>query len=789
MTEVEREMSDKQLVLECERLAEAMTAWGIGVYDHDHVTGDVYVSDRFKQLYGFDVGDEANKLGVTQRVSMFTISQAVHPADRVAGYHEVLKAHDPTGDGKFDLLYRILRKDGDVRWVHSRSTTTFGLVDGKVSPLRTMGSVQDITEHQELEVVVQRQRIRLEQAIATSAVGIFELDHRPSYDAEGIYLSETFSRLTGLTAPFSRDFADYLERVDEADAEKVAEAFRQLLSPEGPGHIEVEHRFIVPGEEGRWFLLRASTTFETKDPSPGALLTVGALLDLTSTQKARMELADRSAILDATPDFVCITRPNGELLYLNQAGRDLYGFSADEDVTVHNMEMLHDVSTNRFIREEVLPIAMSKGSWRGETTFINCHGEDIPMSQVLLAHPRGKDGELRFSTIARNLSKEKELEEQIRQAQKMEAVGQLAGGVAHDFNNLLSIIFGFADLGDKHLSEGHPSATSFREIRVAAGRASALTSQLLAFSRRQIMQPRIIDVGNLLERATPMFRRAVSERIEFSVAYPAEQLRIKADPNQVEQILLNLVVNARDAMPRGGQLRIDLTERVVTERLGELGIHIPIGTYVVIAVSDTGHGMSQATRERIFEPFFTTKEQGKGTGLGLAMVFGIVRQSGGGIYVRSEQGVGTTFDIYLPRTRDVESERPAAPRSNVNVTRATILVAEDDAQVRRMIVAVLEEAGLFVLDASGPLDALRLAQGHDGSIDLLLTDVVMPEMTGRELAEKLCARRPDVQVVYMSGYTEDTIVHDGVLDEGIRFLPKPINTQQLLSAIKDALGQ
>lgn len=767
--------------LDLERMAEAMTTWGIGIYDHDHVNGTLYGSPRFRELYG---------MGPDDPLSVEVLGAALFPADMAPALHAVQAAHDPSGDGHFDLLHRIVRKtDRAVRWVHSRSKTTFGIVAGRRVALRTLGSITDMTEHRELELAVERQRKRLDHATAMTSVGIFEMDHRPSYESEGVYLSETFVRVTGISHGLKHDFDAYLRHVHPDDVESVRRALLQVVSSEGPHHLESEHRFIGRDGQVRWFLMRASSTFGGAGPKPLLLSTVGAVLDITPTLRARQDLAERSAILDATPDFVGIADPEGQILYLNQAARDLYGIGASDSLDGHTMSEVHPPEMLEFIQSCALPQAKEHGSWSGETTFRDRQGRVIPMSQVIVSHfdqrPRGE----RYSTIARNLSREKELEEQFRHAQKMEAVGQLAGGMAHDFNNLLSVVFGFSDLGSDLLAADHPAQDCISEIRIAAERASSLIGQLLAFSRKQIRQPRVIDVNEVVARACPMFRRFISEDIEFTVLHSEVPLRVKADPNQIEQVLLNLVVNARDAMPDGGKLVIETMSRRVDDERLLLGADLSAGSYVVVAVSDNGVGMDAATKQRVFEPFFTTKGHGRGTGLGLSTVFGIVRQSGGGVYVYSEPGRGTTFKVYLPCTDEVEVIEPEAVREVTNIGEATILLAEDDSQVRKMIVTVLSKIGLRVLEASGPVEALSLSRDFDGEVDLLLTDVVMPQMTGTALAHELLKQRPTLRVLYMSGYTENGIVHHGVLDEGVLFLPKPINVQRLLEAIKTAIGR
>jgi len=381
-----------------------------------------------------------------------------------------------------------------------------------------------------------------------------------------------------------------------------------------------------------------------------------------------------------------------------------------------------------------------------------------------------------------------ETEEQLRQAQKMEAIGRLAGGVAHDFNNVLSVILSYSQLLLDDMTVTDSRCADVEEIKKAGERAADLTRQLLAFSRQQVIQPRVVDLNDIIKGMAKMNRRLVGEDVEYRTVPTPGLGKVMADPGHIEQVIMNLVVNARDAMPLGGRLTIETAEVVLDEGYAAQHVGVKPGPHVMLAVSDTGTGMDKATQQRIFEPFFTTKEMGKGTGLGLSTVFGIVQQSGGSVWVYSESGQGATFKIYFPRTDEMAT--PIAPKVVVATLRGseTILLVEDEDQLRVVARGILQRSGYRVLEAANGGEALLLCEKHQGEIQLLFTDVVMPRMSGRELAERLQPLRPAMKVLYMSGYTDDAIVHHRVLAPGIVLLQKPITPDNLLRKVREVLN-
>jgi PAS domain S-box-containing protein len=391
--------------------------------------------------------------------------------------------------------------------------------------------------------------------------------------------------------------------------------------------------------------------------------------------------------------------------------------------------------------------------------------------------------------IAQDVTERRVLEDQFRQAQKMEAVGRLAGGVAHDFNNLLMVVSGYTEVLLERTERGNPLYPKIEAIQQAADRATTLTRQLLAFSRKQLLELKVVDVNTIVGDMERLLRPLIGEDIELITRLAPDLGRTRADAGQIEQVIMNLVVNSKDAMPDGGKITIQTANVSLDDDLRREHSYIQPGPYVMLSVGDNGHGMDKETQARIFEPFFTTKEKGKGTGLGLSTVYGIVKQSGGYVFVNSEVGRGTTFRIYLPRVEDA-----AEPLSKERAAQAalggseTVLLVEDEESVRQLVRETLEAKGYKVLEADQGDAALRIASTHQGAIDMLITDVVMPGMSGRELARQLSTSHPQTKVLYLSGYTEDAIVHQGVLDPDTAFLQKPFTLQALSRKVREVLS-
>jgi PAS domain S-box-containing protein len=518
---------------------------------------------------------------------------------------------------------------------------------------------------------------------------------------------------------------------------------------------------------------------------------------LLKDKAARESEARFTSLIQHASEVITIIGHDGRVNYVSPSVERMFGYKPRDLTGIQLRDLFHAEDRQRVL-DTVAAIAEEPGKTCSfELRARHCDQSWVHIEAVMtnLIHVPNVAGIVVNSRDVTERKKAEEAlhdsEEKLRQSQKMEAVGQLAGGVAHDFNNLLVVIIGYADLLLRRMApEGNERALrQIEEIRKAGDRAKSLTRQLLAFSRKQVLQPKVIDLNALVRDMDKMLRRLIGEHIDIATVLEADLDNVEADPGQIEQVLLNLAVNARDAMPDRGRLTIETANIELNAEFVRTHRTVEPGSYVMIIVSDTGEGMSPEVQARIFEPFFTTKEQGKGTGLGLSTVYGIIQQSGGSICVQSEPGHGTTFKIYLPRAHELA----AAAESGVEETNKpggneTVLLVEDEDAVRHMAQEILQSNGYCVLDASNGNEAVRVSAEHKGTIDLMVTDVVMPQLGGRELAEKLFVTRPEMRVLYMSGYTDDAIVHHGVVDGRASFLEKPFTSDALARKIREVLA-
>ncbi|HXW14356.1 MAG TPA: PAS domain S-box protein [Terriglobia bacterium] len=519
----------------------------------------------------------------------------------------------------------------------------------------------------------------------------------------------------------------------------------------------------------------------------GRRIHVAAIRDITERLRAEVERTRLVAAIEQSAEAVVITNTNGEIEYVNPAFTRISGYSREE-VLGRNPRILKSGKHDPLLYQQLWGTILEGKIWRGEVVNRRKDGS-LYTEEMNIAPVRDALGEItHFIATKQDVTANKAMEERLRQAAKMEAIGRLAGGVAHDFNNLLTIINGYSELGLDGLNSDDPMRRYINEIMKAGDRAASLTRQLLAFSRQQVLAPQILDLNGVVANVGEMLHRLIGENINLEMVLDPTLGHVKADAGQIEQILMNLGVNARDAMPQGGKLLIETTNVGLDDAYASNHSAFAPGRYVMLAVSDTGIGMDAEIQAHIFEPFFTTKEKDKGTGLGLATVYGIVKQSGGYVWVYSEPGRGSTFKIYLPRVAEAgeSAQFPEAPGRPVAASE-TILLVEDEEAVRALAARILQRLGYKVLESTSPEDALEISERHTGPIHLLLTDVVLPSMSGRKVAEFLAPLRPGMKALYMSGYTDDAIVRNGVLEATAAFLQKPFTPATLARKVREVL--
>ena len=639
--------------------------------------------------------------------------------------------------------------------------------------------IRDITDRKTAEAALRESENRFRRLAENAPDMIYRYEFAPVRRFS--YVSPAATPITGYTPEEFYADPDLGVRITPPERRPVVEKLfhgEQVLEPSR----EVE--WIC--KDGRLITVEVHDT-PVYDEA-GALVAIeGIARDITERRRNEEALRRLSLVVEQAPVSILITDKDANIEYVNPAFTAITGYTRDE-VLGKNPRILQSGETPPEVYRDLWSAVTAGREWRGEFRNKTKDGRVFCERAVIapLLDSRGKI--THFVGIKEDITENRKLEQQLLQAQKMEAVGRLAGGVAHDFNNLLTVINGYSELLRDRLAEGDPLRDMAEQIRRAGERAADLTQQLLAFSRKQPARPQPLSLNDMVSQSKGMLERLLGEDIELVTRLAPGLGLVMADPGQMHQILMNMAVNARDAMPGGGTLTIETANVEVDQGDAGLASDAVPGPYVVLAITDTGIGMDAETRERIFEPFFTTKEVGKGTGLGLSTVYGIVRQYGGWITVYSEPGRGSTFRIHLPRVPDATAVTwETEPKSAVAGGSETILVVEDQAEVRKFAVAVLNGLGYRVLEAARGEDALLIAGRHAGPIQLLLTDAVMPGMAGTELSMRLRSSRPDMAVIFMSGYSESVIARDGMISPDVNYLAKPFSADLLARKVREAL--
>jgi two-component system, cell cycle sensor histidine kinase and response regulator CckA len=637
-----------------------------------------------------------------------------------------------------------------------------------------------LAQIQERDAALQHTNERLSLALKSSRMGAWSC----AIGEDMLLWDDYMCTLFGLKPrAFSGRYADYLRLVHPQDRERVrrlsAAAVRHRAS------YDVEFRVIWPDDSVHTLSARGEI-YRNAVGRPVRM--AGVCWDISARKQTEEDRQKFVSLVEQTDDFIGMSDLGGKIIYINRAGRILVGLEG-KDILGTPLSELYPEEWSRKMLDEILPsIERGEGDWIGEAQLrqhITKQPIDVLMNVFPVNHP--DTGQLLcFATVIRDITSRKHLEEQLLQSQRLDSLGQLAGGVAHDFNNLLTVIAGYAEMILAELSSDHPIRESVEEISLAAERAGALTRQLLAFSRRQAGEQKDIVLNDLVRNIEKMLKRLIGEDIDLVLSLDENAGSLRADPGHIEQVIVNLVVNARDAMPAGGRLLIETARLAVDKEFSHMHMAVPPGDYVLLTVSDTGIGMTPEVKARIFEPFFTTKEKGKGTGLGLSTVYGIVKQSRGAIWVYSEPRRGSVFKLLFPAVRAAGQQPQAEPASPPRLGHETILLVEDESGVRKYIRQVLERHGYNVLEASNGDLAMILVRKYPGQIDLLLTDVIMPDCGGVELANRFALARPGVPIVYMSGYNDRIWLRE---DLDVNFLQKPFGPDALLTHLRGILDR
>jgi two-component system, cell cycle sensor histidine kinase and response regulator CckA len=767
-----RRQAEQDLDLSKKRLQLALNAAGMGVWEWNLENDEVYWSPECYEIYETDKSIE----------SLAGFVAFVHPEDLptfMNASREAIENHE-----NFHAEFRIIKETGEISWLANFGKCEYG-ENGK--PLRLIGTVQNITERKKSETALRESEENLRAITEASTQYIFTA----SEDGSSAELFRWFSILSGRNI---NDLTDLVELVHPDDLEYGTKAWAEAIEKKTVYHGTT--RYLTKTGDYCYLATRSVPMFN----NDGTFRQwIGSFNDITEQKHAEDELRKSEerfrSLINSTTQIVWTADADGNLLSaLTPEGEAVE--DAGEDLMNAWITRLHPGDSERVMKEYGESIRTKK-KYKAEYRML--HKDGTYHYYIARGTPiYEKDGTVRewvgtITDVTKNKLAEENLrksEEQLRQAQKLESVGRLAGGIAHDFNNMLTAINGYSDLALRRLGENDPLRRNLEEIKKAGERSASLTQQLLAFSRRTILQIKVLDINQIVSDSIIMFQRLIGEDIEIVSSLNPRVDQLKADAGQLSQMLLNLVVNARDAMPQGGTITIETDNAVLDENFVLQNAGSKAGNYVKLAVTDTGVGIDEDTRQMIFEPFFTTKEIGKGTGLGLSTVYGIVNQLGGYIAVKSAVDVGTSFEIYLPS--EIETEKLAEKRKvqgEVERGIETILLVEDEELVRNLSRQVLETCGYGVIEAKDGFEAIELCHQNGKEIDLLLTDVVMPLMSGRELAEKIKEMKPTIKILFTSGYTEDAVVRHGVSESEMNFIQKPFSFDELAKKVRTLLDE
>lgn len=703
---------------------------------------------------------------------------ALHPEDVPAIRAEWQEAVAKGAAYETELRFRRA-SDGQYRWHLVRALP---LKDANGRVIKWLGICVDVHERKTAAAAIAQANERTLMAVESADIGTWDYYPKTGKMECSERCLAIFRQPAG-TQPTPEVF---LGAVHPKDRGRITELLNRAMDPQLADDYDADYRIIWPDGTVRWIFAKGKCFFQGEGPERRAVRFSGVLVDFTERKQAERDRASLAAALQNSPDFIGITDLQGRVLFLNRAGQKLVGLSSDEEARSKTAFDFLRAPEQSLLEEEILPRVRAGQVWERE--FVMRHfvtGESILVETRVFGIFDETGRLVSMANLSRDISEKRKLDEQLRQAQKMEAVGRLAGGIAHDFNNLLTIIRGAAEVLEERWPDDPANLGVVREIGDAAGRASALTEQLLAFGRRQMVLPRPMNLNHAILRIQGMLQRLAGEDITLEIQLDQSLGHVKMDPIQVDQILINLAANARDAMPNGGAIVLRTFNCQVSQpSLGQAGLKA--GSYTCLSFSDGGCGMDRETLSHIFEPFFTTKEPGKGNGLGLSTVYGIVQQSGGEILVRSKPGEGALFTLYLPHTTEEVLPEAAGREPASRARPGNILLVEDESSLRGILAGYMREHGYLVYQAADAQEAARVCA--DRRIDLLVTDIVMPGTSGPALAASLKTGHPQMSVIFMSGYADHAALQQATVLANTLFLQKPFRFSELLAKVRQALA-